>query len=72
MTEQELSACGFFVPPSSEYAKPDPRGPEYGYFEAVIKSGSVILRKYSRNHLMQWNCVFHESLSFKNWAGENT
>ncbi len=71
--------AGFTVPASAVYRKPDPRGPEYGYFEVDVTGDShrigpisVDVVKRRLGGRWHWECQFKELKAFTAWAKENT
>lgn len=74
--QKTIMECGF-LPPSSNFVKQDPRGPEYGYFQVVIAVAltpdpSIRVLKRNPLRMLEWACTFDDQISFANWAKDNT
>ena len=68
--------CGF-SPPIVAFKKNDPRGSEYGYFQASICSEDkddrrIRVVKQSDTDMVVWACIFDDQISFANWAKDYT
>jgi len=76
-----------FTPPAALYTKPDPRGTEYGHYEASIVDKPIPWRtsgvpvngietvrvvKRDAEGLLLWGCTFDDQVSFAGWAREET
>lgn len=63
-----------FAPPTTKYTKTDPRGPEYGQFDAYPDSNENSIRVVfrSRARSVYWACTFDNLHSFVAWAEEHT
>jgi len=76
---QHLMNCGFKAPQPAPFRKNDPRGSDYGYYEASIDDGptrhgckGIRVSKRTETGVQEWSCVFDGALSFANWARDNT
>ena len=73
--QRTILECGF-APPSVAFVKQDPRGQEYGYFEAVVPADpsvrSIRVYKRSQSGPLEWACTFDDQISFGRWAKDNT
>ncbi len=67
-----------FKPPDCVCVKVDPRGKEYGKYEAEISTGQcpgdkrIRLIKRAPGGYMLWECFFKDPIAFLAWARENT
>ena len=73
--QRTILECGF-VPPSVAFAKQDPRGQEYGYFQVTVPADpsarSIRVLKRDQSGLLEWACSFDDQISFGRWAKDNT
>lgn len=55
------------------YSRIDPRGPEYGRFEArVTRAATVEVSKYDGNGAVVWTASFTGWDNFRDWATDQT
>ena len=61
----EAFAASGFVPPTMTFTKPDPRGLEYGVFQAKMRDHKTVEVYHTGN---QYFMVFEDLLYFCRWA----
>ena len=64
-----FSECGFF-PPQMRYIRNDPRGAEYGYYEATInQDGDYIVLRYDADDRLMYRIHMFE-YDFRKWVSD--
>lgn len=71
MSELKISEVTGFKPPCVTFEKDDPRGPEYGSFEAEIIKEEIQVTKW-HNGNVAYEMYFKDTESFEAWAKDCT
>ena len=61
----EAFAISGFAPPEMIFTKPDPRGLEYGMFQAKMRDSKTVEVHHTGSHFCM---VFEDLLYFRRWA----